>query len=78
MSASTRDRRQWPYVMWLLDQHGNPIIETVHASESSLQMEVRVSAKRVAGGKPNHGGQIPSRIAVDGLPESVWKPWTVT
>lgn len=73
--AWNRDRHEWPYAMLLLDQYGRRIIETKHASQSSLQMEVEVSAKRIKAGKPNRGGQVPSRLDVSGVPEAVWRKW---
>jgi len=73
--AINRDRRQWPYAHMLSDQHGKRMIETVHATESSLQTEVRASFARITEAKPNRGNQIPTYISVDGLAPSIWEQW---
>lgn len=73
--AIERDRNRWPYVHMLTDQHGKRMIETVHGSESSLQIEVQASAQCITDAKSNRGGQIATTISVDGLSDSVWQQW---
>lgn len=61
--------RNWPYEATLFDQSGNIIIQTVHKSKASFDLEVKVMKDRVAEGKPNIGGQIPTRVEVRQLPQ---------
>lgn len=65
--AQRRDRRQWPYAhaLW---RDCDLLIETVHRSLWSLQMEVRVSRARVQRGEATD-------VWVDGVPDSVWREW---
>jgi hypothetical protein len=70
-----RDRRRWPYATLLSDQYGHLIYQANHANEASLQMDVRASVSRIKEGEPNLGGQIPTSISVDGVPETVWRKW---
>ena len=70
-----RDRSQWPYAHWLYDQDGEIVIETTHRDKTSLRIECNISVKRIKEGRPNRGGQIPTGISVDGLPETEWRQW---
>jgi hypothetical protein len=71
--AVNRNRCHWSYVLLLSDQHGHRMFETVHICKSSRQVEVMACTRRIKEGRPNRGGQIPTRIDVDGIPESVWQ-----
>jgi hypothetical protein len=73
--CANRDRRRWPDATLLSDQHGHLIYQATHATEASLQMDVRSSASRIKEGGSNLGGQIPTSIDVDGVPEAVWRKW---
>lgn len=46
----------------LADQHGETIIETRHLTEASRSADVHASESRIAEGKPNRGGQIPTTV----------------
>lgn len=52
----------WPYEATLFDQFGGVIIQTVHKSKSSFDMDCNVMKLRIKEGKPNRGGQIPTRV----------------
>jgi hypothetical protein len=66
-AARNRDRRRWPYAhaLWRDDTR---LIETIHRTLTSLQMEVLASKARIAKGEA-------TEIGVDGVPTNQWQRW---
>jgi hypothetical protein len=66
-AATNRDRRRYPYAhaLWRDDVR---LIETIHGSLASLQIEVSVSKARIRRGDA-------TEVWVDGVADSVWHGW---
>lgn len=74
-SARHRNRDRYPYAHLLLSTNGELLVETVHGSLQSIEVEVAVSAARIRAGQPNRGGQVPGQIVVDGVPDNIRHRW---
>ena len=66
-AATDRDRRRWPYAH-VLYSGDKVLIETVHGSKASLQIEVLASMARIQKG-------LEAEILVDGVLTDEWQGW---